>query len=58
MSAKSKSPFLLLLRRFAIINHVVHLVNRDYEAMALDYYELEFLDEGVDVSGLVPDLVR
>jgi len=42
--------------RFAIINHVVHLVNRDYEAMALDYYQLEFLDEGVDVSGLVPDL--
>ncbi|CAI6001181.1 unnamed protein product [Closterium sp. NIES-65] len=24
--------------RFAIIGHVVHLVNRDYEAMARDYY--------------------
>jgi aarF domain-containing kinase len=24
--------------RYAIIGHVVHLVNRDYEAMACDYY--------------------
>ena len=24
--------------RFAIIGHVVHLVNRDYDAMAKDYY--------------------
>lgn len=24
--------------RLAIIGHVVHLVNRDYEAMARDYY--------------------
>lgn len=30
--------------RYAIINHIVHLVNRDFEAMARDYYELEFLD--------------
>ena len=27
--------------RYAIIEHVVHLVNRDYEAMCRDYYTLE-----------------
>ena len=42
--------------RYAIIEHVVHLVNRDYEAMALDYYALEFLDESVDVAPIVPAL--
>jgi len=42
--------------RYAIINHVVHLVNRDYEAMARDYYELDFLDRSVDVRPIVPAL--
>lgn len=42
--------------RYAIIEHVVHLVNRDYEAMARDYYKLEFLDESVDVTPIVPAL--
>ncbi|KAL0436791.1 UNVERIFIED_CONTAM: protein ACTIVITY OF BC1 COMPLEX kinase, chloroplastic [Sesamum radiatum] len=28
--------------RSAIIGHVVHMVNRDYEAMARDYYALDF----------------
>ena len=42
--------------RYAIINHVVHLVNRDYPAMAQDYYALEFLDESVDVTPIVPAL--
>ncbi|CAI5995488.1 unnamed protein product [Closterium sp. NIES-64] len=42
--------------RFAIIGHVVHLVNRDYEAMARDYYELDFLDPSVDVAPIVPAL--
>ena len=42
--------------RYAIIDHVVHLVNRDYVAMANDYYALEFLDESVDVSPIVPAL--
>jgi hypothetical protein len=35
----------------------VHLVNRDYEAMARDYYELDFLDRSVDVRPIVPALV-
>ncbi|KAF7844865.1 protein ACTIVITY OF BC1 COMPLEX KINASE 3, chloroplastic-like [Senna tora] len=42
--------------RFAIIGHVVHLVNRDYEAMARDYYALDFLASDVDVSPIVPAL--
>ncbi|KAK7260159.1 hypothetical protein RIF29_25973 [Crotalaria pallida] len=42
--------------RFAIIGHVVHLVNRDYEAMAQDYYALDFLSTDVDVSPIVPAL--
>jgi len=42
--------------RFAIIGHVVHLVNRDYDAMARDYYALDFLSPDVDVSPIVPAL--
>ncbi|CAK7345927.1 unnamed protein product [Dovyalis caffra] len=42
--------------RFAIIGHVVHMVNRDYEAMARDYYALDFLSQDVDVSPIVPAL--
>ncbi|KAM0937198.1 putative ABC-type Cd(2+) transporter [Dioscorea sansibarensis] len=42
--------------RSAIIGHVVHMVNRDYEAMARDYYALEFLSSDVDVSPIVPAL--
>ncbi|KAF7825336.1 protein ACTIVITY OF BC1 COMPLEX KINASE 3, chloroplastic-like [Senna tora] len=42
--------------RVAIIGHVVHLVNRDYEAMARDYYALDFLSRDVDVSPIVPAL--
>ncbi|CAL5331914.1 unnamed protein product [Camellia sinensis] len=42
--------------RSAIIGHVVHMVNRDYEAMARDYYALDFLSPDVDVSPIVPAL--
>ncbi|KAK6939161.1 ABC1 atypical kinase-like domain [Dillenia turbinata] len=42
--------------RFAIIGHVVHMVNRDYEAMARDYYALDFLSPEVDVTPIVPAL--
>jgi aarF domain-containing kinase len=34
----------------------VHLVNRDYEEMAQDYYRLGFLDRSVDVRPIVPAL--
>ncbi|XP_074587968.1 protein ACTIVITY OF BC1 COMPLEX KINASE 3, chloroplastic-like [Curcuma longa] len=42
--------------RSAIIGHIVHLVNRDYDAMARDYYALTFLTPDVDVSPIVPAL--
>ncbi|GMP44302.1 hypothetical protein CsSME_00013297 [Camellia sinensis var. sinensis] len=42
--------------RSAIIGHVVHMVNRDYEAMARDYYALDFLSPDVDVSPIIPAL--
>ncbi|KAF5185333.1 Activity of bc1 complex kinase 3 protein, partial [Thalictrum thalictroides] len=42
--------------RYAIIGHVVHMVNRDYEAMARDYYALDFLSPDVDVTPIVPAL--
>ncbi|EPS59305.1 hypothetical protein M569_15503, partial [Genlisea aurea] len=44
--------------RSAIIGHVVHMVNRDYEAMARDYYDLDFLSPDVDVSPIVPALKK
>ncbi|PSC69892.1 putative aarF domain-containing kinase chloroplastic [Micractinium conductrix] len=42
--------------RYAIIAHVVHLVNRDYYAMCLDYYTLDFMDPSVDTTPIAPAL--
>ncbi|KAH7433681.1 hypothetical protein KP509_07G081000 [Ceratopteris richardii] len=42
--------------RFAIIGHVVHMVNRDYEAMARDYYDLDFISPDIDTSPIAPAL--
>ncbi|KAF6148147.1 hypothetical protein GIB67_011922, partial [Kingdonia uniflora] len=42
--------------RFTIIGYVVQMVNQDYEAMAWDYYALNFLSVDVDVSPIVPTL--
>lgn len=44
--------------RYAIIAHVVHLVNRDYEAMCRDYYTLEFMDPSIDTSPIAPALAN
>jgi aarF domain-containing kinase len=44
--------------RYAIIAHVTHLVNRDYEAMCRDYWDLDFLDRDVDTSPIAPELAR
>ncbi|KXZ48711.1 hypothetical protein GPECTOR_26g614 [Gonium pectorale] len=38
--------------------HVVHLVNRDYEAMCKDYYTLQFMDPSVDTSPIAPALAE
>lgn len=42
--------------RYAIIAHVVHLVNRDYLAMCYDYYTLDFMDPSVDTTPIAPSL--
>ncbi|GAB4814519.1 hypothetical protein N2152v2_001565 [Parachlorella kessleri] len=42
--------------RYAIIAHVVHLVNRDYLAMCYDYYTLDFMDPSVDTTPIAPAL--
>eukprot|EP01024_Parvocaulis_polyphysoides_P059333 TRINITY_DN6411_c1_g2_i1.p1 TRINITY_DN6411_c1_g2~~TRINITY_DN6411_c1_g2_i1.p1 ORF type:complete len:772 (-),score=111.76 TRINITY_DN6411_c1_g2_i1:714-3029(-) len=44
--------------RYAIIVHVVHLINRDYEAMCQDYYKLEFMDRSIDTSPIAPSLAE
>eukprot|EP00884_Botryococcus_braunii_P007201 jgi/Botrbrau1/16482/Bobra.0142s0076.1 len=44
--------------RYAIIAHVVHLVNRDYRAMCQDYYTLDFMDRSVDTTPIAPALAR
>jgi predicted unusual protein kinase regulating ubiquinone biosynthesis (AarF/ABC1/UbiB family) len=40
------------------IAHVVHLVNRDYQAMCRDYYALNFMDPSVDTSPIAPALAN
>lgn len=42
--------------RYAIIAHIVHLVNRDYLAMCYDYYTLDFMDPSVDTTPIAPAL--
>ena len=42
--------------RYALIAHVVHLVNRDYLAMTQDYYDLEFITRDVDTTPIAPAL--
>ncbi|GIL77467.1 hypothetical protein Vretimale_2971 [Volvox reticuliferus] len=42
--------------RYAIMAHVVHLVNRDYDAMCKDYYTLQFMDPSVDTAPIAPAL--
>ena len=42
--------------RYAIIAHVVHLINRDYLAMCMDYYTLDFMDPSVDTTPIAPAL--
>lgn len=42
--------------RYAIMAHVVHLVNRDYLAMCKDYYTLQFMDPSIDTAPIAPAL--
>jgi len=44
--------------RYALISHVVHLVNRDYDAMCEDYYDLDFMSPEVDTKPIAPALAN
>lgn len=43
-------------QRYGLLNAIVHIVNREYEALAEDYVHLGFLGEDVDLSPIVPAL--
>ena len=44
--------------RLAIIGHVVHLVNRDYEAMARDYYGIKPKPKPEHEPGVKPEPIQ
>ncbi|ERN40778.1 putative unusual protein kinase [Rubidibacter lacunae KORDI 51-2] len=45
-------------QRYGLIEAVVHLVNRDFESLANDYVQLEFLAPDTNLEPIVPALAR
>lgn len=45
-------------QRYGLIEAVVHLVNRDFEALAQDYIHLDFLTPETDVTPIIPALAN
>jgi len=45
-------------QRYGLIEAIVHLVNRDFEALSRDYVKLEFLDPDTDLRPIVPALAN
>jgi predicted unusual protein kinase regulating ubiquinone biosynthesis (AarF/ABC1/UbiB family) len=45
-------------QRYGLIEAVVHLVNRDFEALARDYVKLDFLTPETDLTPIVPALAK
>jgi len=43
-------------QRFGLIEAIVHLVNRDFDALSKDYVRLGFLTEDIDFGAIVPAL--
>ena len=43
-------------QRYGLIQAIVHLVNRDFEALSHDYVQLEFLSEDTDLRPIIPAL--
>jgi len=41
-------------QRYGLIEAIVHLVNRDFEALAQDYIKLEFLTPDTDLTPIIP----
>ncbi|MEC4985180.1 MAG: AarF/ABC1/UbiB kinase family protein [Oscillatoria sp. PMC 1068.18] len=45
-------------QRYGLIEAVVHLVNRDFEALAQDYVNLEFLTPDTNLTPIIPALAN
>jgi len=45
-------------QRYGLIEAVVHLVNRDFEALAYDYIKLDFLKPDTDLTPIIPALAE
>ncbi|MGL5877897.1 MAG: ABC1 kinase family protein [Xenococcaceae cyanobacterium] len=45
-------------QRYGLIEAVVHLVNRDFEALAYDYIKLDFLTPDTDLRPIIPALAN
>jgi hypothetical protein len=45
-------------QRYGLLNAIVHIVNREFDALAYDYVRLGFLTPDVDVSPIVPALSK
>lgn len=45
-------------QRYGLIEAVVHLVNRDFEALAGDYVKLEFLKPDTNLTPIIPALAQ
>lgn len=45
-------------QRYGLIEAVVHLVNRDFEALAYDYVKLDFLKPDTDLRPIIPALAK
>ncbi|MEM8641296.1 MAG: AarF/ABC1/UbiB kinase family protein [Cyanobacteria bacterium P01_G01_bin.54] len=45
-------------QRYGLIEAVVHLVNRDFESLAQDYVNLEFLTPETDLTPIIPALTE
>lgn len=49
---------ILPYQRYGLIDAVVHLVNRDFEALANDYVTLDFLTPETDLTPIIPALAN
>jgi predicted unusual protein kinase regulating ubiquinone biosynthesis (AarF/ABC1/UbiB family) len=45
-------------QRYGLLNAIVHIVNREFDALAYDYVRLGFLTPDVDVTPIVPALTQ
>lgn len=45
-------------QRYGLIEAIVHMVNRDFEGLAQDYVNLEFLTPETDLSPIIPALAN